>query len=56
LLSNDEIDIPILIENHNMLQELHPLDVNVNDQNESTMKCEVLTRLLINYKSFVENK
>jgi len=46
LLNNDEIDIPILIENHNMLQELHPLDVNVNDRNEGIMKREVLTRLL----------
>jgi len=46
LLNNDEIDIPILIKNHNMLQELHPLDVNVNDRNEGIVKREVLTRLL----------
>ncbi|KYM94119.1 hypothetical protein ALC62_15292 [Cyphomyrmex costatus] len=46
LLRNDEIDVPILVENHNMLQELLPLDVNVNDRNEGIVKRENLTRLL----------
>ncbi|XP_012234639.2 uncharacterized protein [Linepithema humile] len=46
LLRNDEIDIPILVENRYMLQELHPLDVNVNDRNEGIVKRENLTRLL----------
>lgn len=46
LLRNDEIDIPILIHNRNMLQELQPLNVNVNDRNEGIAKRENLTRLL----------
>lgn len=47
LLNNDEIDIPILIEDQrNMLQELHPLDVNADARHEGVVKRENLTRLL----------
>jgi len=46
LLNNDEINIPILIEDRHMLQELHPLDVNVDARHEGIVKRENLTDLL----------
>jgi len=46
MLNNDEINIPILVEDRHMLQELHPLDVNVDAQHEGVVKRENLTDLL----------